>query len=225
MHASLIPADKRRAVGDAIEAVFSTREIDEIAPVRAGLSGALVCRVVVRGKPALLRVQMALDALRDPVRQYACMEAAAGAGLAPPLRYADAASGVAIMDFIEARPMSEYPGGGPAMAIEVGRMLATLREGPVFPPLVDYFDGMEAVTGGVLATGVLEETAARDPFAAYREIRDAYPRQAPEQWVSSHNDLNPSNILYDGQRLWLVDWESAFAADPFIDPAMVANSA
>jgi hypothetical protein len=151
------------------------------------------------------------------------METASASGLAPPLRYADAASGVAIMDFIETRPMSEYPGGGPALVIEVGHMLARLRQAAVFPPLVDYFDGMEAVIAGVLATGVLDETAAREPFAAYREIRDAYPRLAPEQWVSSHNDLNPSNILYDGQRLWLVDWESAFAADPFIDPAMLAN--
>jgi hypothetical protein len=41
--------------------------------------------------------------------------------------------------------------------------------------------------------------------------------------VSSHNDLNPGNVLYDGQRLWLVDWEAAFLADRYVDLATLAN--
>ena len=42
--------------------------------------------------------------------------------------------------------------------------------------------------------------------------------------VSSHNDLfKPDNILFDGQRIWLVDWEAAFLNDPYADLAAVAN--
>ncbi|WP_163592603.1 phosphotransferase, partial [Klebsiella pneumoniae] len=41
--------------------------------------------------------------------------------------------------------------------------------------------------------------------------------------VSSHNDLNPRNILYDGRRLWLVDWEAAFLPDRYFDLAALAN--
>ena len=41
--------------------------------------------------------------------------------------------------------------------------------------------------------------------------------------VSSHNDLNPGNIVYDGARLWLVDWDAAFRADRYVDLATLAN--
>ena len=42
--------------------------------------------------------------------------------------------------------------------------------------------------------------------------------------VSSHNDFfKPDNILFDGQRVWLVDWEAAFLNDRYADLAVVAN--
>ena len=44
---------------------------------------------------------------------------------------------------------------------------------------------------------------------------------APATFVSTHNDVNPANLLYDGNRLWLIDWESAKRNDPFIDIAQV----
>jgi thiamine kinase-like enzyme len=42
-------------------------------------------------------------------------------------------------------------------------------------------------------------------------------------WVSSHNDSIPSNILFDGDRLWLIDWESAYRNDPLVDVAIVLD--
>jgi hypothetical protein len=222
MHATLIPADKRQAVARALQVVFGTTEFDALTPLTAGMSGALVYRVVVEGRPALLRIEGDRDALHDPTRQYACLATAADAGVAPPLRFADPEAGVAIMDFVAERPRAEYPGGGAAMALEVVDLLTRLQATPVFPPLVDYLDGVDAVIANMLATGVLDTAAAAGHLAAWREVRDAYPRLGADQLVSSHNDLNPGNILYDGRRLYLVDWEAAFANDPHVDPAQLA---
>jgi thiamine kinase-like enzyme len=41
--------------------------------------------------------------------------------------------------------------------------------------------------------------------------------------VSSHNDLKPENTLFDGDRVWLVDWEAAFLNDRYHDLATVEN--
>jgi thiamine kinase-like enzyme len=41
--------------------------------------------------------------------------------------------------------------------------------------------------------------------------------------VSSHNDPTPGNILFDGERLWLIDWESACRNDPLVDAAIVLD--
>jgi hypothetical protein len=49
-----------------------------------------------------------------------------------------------------------------------------------------------------------------------------YPRYDTDL-VASHNDLKPQNILFDGNRIWLVDWESAFLNDQYADLAIVAN--
>lgn len=56
----------------------------------------------------------------------------------------------------------------------------------------------------------------------YGNLRARY-RTDPADLVASHNDLNPRNILYDGSRLWLVDWESAFLADRYVDLSCIAN--
>ena len=50
-----------------------------------------------------------------------------------------------------------------------------------------------------------------------------YSRLDPDL-APSHNDLfKPDNMLFDGNRLWLVDWEAAFQNDRYADLAVVAN--
>lgn len=41
--------------------------------------------------------------------------------------------------------------------------------------------------------------------------------------VMCHNDPHPNNVLDDGDRLWLIDWEYAGVGDPFFDFAGVAR--
>ena len=58
---------------------------------------------------------------------------------------------------------------------------------------------------------------------ATQQVAAVYPRHDPDM-VSSHNDLfKPDNILFDGHRVWLVDWEAAFLNDRYADLAVVAN--
>lgn len=45
-----------------------------------------------------------------------------------------------------------------------------------------------------------------------------------DEAVSSHNDILPRNLLFDGERLWLVDWESAYCNDPVVDMATMLDN-
>src|ERR1700744_4362504 len=101
MPADSIPAHRREDVDRALRFAFGTTAISGLTTRRGGLSSALVYRAVVRGRPCLIRAETVRDGFRDPVRHYACLGIAAEAGIAPPLRFADADRGVAIMDFIE----------------------------------------------------------------------------------------------------------------------------
>jgi Ser/Thr protein kinase RdoA (MazF antagonist) len=42
--------------------------------------------------------------------------------------------------------------------------------------------------------------------------------------VSSHNDPNAQNVIFDGERLWLIDWETAYRNDPLTDIAILIEN-
>ena len=190
----------------------------------AGLSSALVFRIVVRGCPYLLRVMMSTDAAPgpgrgDPTNQFACMRKGAEAGIAPRVWYTSTEDRVSITDFVEARPL-------PATEAVV-RLPATLQVLHALPPfpfprVVNYFDAVDGFVRKFQAAKILPESETEELFRGYARVASVYPRQDSDM-VSSHNDLKPENILFDGDRIWLVDWEAAFLNDRYFDLAVVAN--
>jgi aminoglycoside phosphotransferase (APT) family kinase protein len=218
---AFIPQERREAVLRAVEAAFPGAAIEKVEAITGGASGALIFKVVVRGADYLLRLEIGRDAFRDPERQYACLRIAAEAGVAPKLFYADARDGVAITDFVRAAPGDADKARG-VRAVAIVDQLLRLHAAPLFPRLVDYMQGMETLIGQVRETAILPPKGLFSMLSAFGALKAAYPAGAPDL-VSSHNDLNPNNILFDGERPWFVDWESAFAADRYVDLATVAN--
>jgi aminoglycoside phosphotransferase (APT) family kinase protein len=217
-----IPTDRRDAVDTALRTAFgASTTASRLDRISGGASGALIYRTEVGGATYLLRVEGPRTPLRNP-HQYVCMQTAADAGIAPAIRYLDADAGVVLMDYVATRPPSEHPGGNVGLVREFGALLARLQHTAPFPELRDYPVLLERLLGmlraKVFAPGLLDAHA--DGFARIREV---YPWDASSQ-VSSHNDPNPRNILFDGERLWLVDWETAYRNDPWVDVAIVAEN-
>ncbi|MDB5098601.1 MAG: hypothetical protein JWM80_3022 [Cyanobacteria bacterium RYN_339] len=199
---------------EALALTFPDRTVGAVSRLQ-GASGAEVFRVEVDARPYVLRVDTARDGFREPGRQYACHHIAAEAGVAPTLLYADPVAGVAIMDFVEsAAPQDKLT--------PIGAALRALHDAPAFPPLVDYMAGMDTIVAQFEAHAPLPASDVAAFVATYRAVAAAYPRPTDEL-VASHNDLNPSNILYSGGRAWFIDFEAAFAADRYVDLATVTN--
>ena len=99
----MIPEAKTAVVGRALQEAFGVNKFEDIRMLTAGLSTALVFRIVVRGCPYLLRIITRSDAMNDPTRQFACMKSAAAAGLAPRVWYTSTEDRISITDFVEAR--------------------------------------------------------------------------------------------------------------------------
>ena len=220
---STIAEDRRAAALAAIASVADPTSVTGISPTTPGASGASTLRVDASSGSYLLRLEPGRRGFQDPERSYPCLRAAAEAGIAPAVHYADEDAGVALMDFVVERPLTEFPGGEPALVRALGEMVDRLQSTAPFPRVTRDFGALVGVLlthicdGGLFAPGVLD-----GHVAGLSRIRDEYPHAAAQ--VSAHNDINPRNVLFDGERLWLVDWELAFSNDPLADIANIANN-
>ena len=221
----MIPQEKTAAVTRALQEAFGVTAFDNIRPMAEGNSTTLKYRIVVGGAPYLLRIILRTD---DPARHFANARAAAEAGVAPRVRYTSIEDKIAITDFVEGLPF-------PASQALV-RMPIVLRTLHALPPFADvpnrintscmYLlnggDGVDAFLAKFRESNFVPEAECDEVFARFEEVAAAYPRRESD-WVSSHNDLKPENLLFDGERAWLVDWEAAFRNDRYQDLAVIAT--
>jgi thiamine kinase-like enzyme len=213
----MIPEEKKAAVKQALQVAFGVSKFDDISLLTEGLSSALIFKITLLDKPYLLRIIMSTDEVADPAHWYDCMTSAANAGLAPRVWYTNTDDRVSITDFVEKRafPISEA-------RVKLPELLKRLHSLPPFPARLNYLERMDGFVQNFRASKILPESMTDEIFRRYEDIKSVYPRNTDEL-VSCHNDLKPENMLYDGERPWLVEWEAAFLNDPYMDLSVVAN--
>ena len=221
----MIAQEKSAAVARGLSEAFGVAECEDVRVLK-DLAASRVYRIVVRGSPFLLKISMRTS---DPARHYACMTAAAEAGLAPRVWYTSTEDRVSITDFVKAVPFSATDA-----RVRIPAALRRLHELPPFPGVPNHINtscmflmNKGAAVDGFLekfrAANVLSKSESEELFARYAELTAVYPHRDSDM-VSSHNDLfKPDNVLFDGERVWLVDWEAAFLNDRYADLAVVAN--
>jgi len=217
-----LPEEIRDRAQVALGSVFAGRAVETIAPLGGGASGAFPFRVEVSGRSYLLRIEGKPSPLRNP-QQYDSMRIAAEAGIAPRIHFLDPHSRVAVTDFIAHRPLQSYPGGASALVVALGALLRRLQETPAFPAFVAYPDIVARLFAHVRRTGLFAETVL-DRHVEHLERLSGDYAAGSTHLVSSHNDCIPANILFDGERLWLIDWESAYRNDALVDVAILLDT-
>jgi thiamine kinase-like enzyme len=125
-------------------------------------------------------------------------------------------TGVLVVRWLPARTWTD---ADMADAANLARLAATCRRLHAGPRFARDFD-MFAVQRRYLA--IVRERGFRLP-AGYEEflpVAEAIRRALaarPVRTVPCHNDLLPANVLDDGERLWVVDYEYAGNGDPFFE--------
>lgn len=148
---------------------------------------------------------------RDEVLAQA---AAAAHGLAPPVLWHDAATGLLVTEFIAGHNWSRFTAQQPASAARCGAWLQRLHRVPVPVGIARVDFGERAVRlGRALPKGVI---AGRLHERAARQRRCLGAAGDP---VLCHNDLHHLNIVDNGTRLVVLDWEYAGAGAPLMDLA------
>ena len=98
----MIPQEKSAAVTLGMKETFGVTEFEDIRDLTERPGSNRAFRITVRGSAYLLRINTRPG---DMTRHFICMQAAADAGLAPRVRYANAEDRISITDFVEAVPL------------------------------------------------------------------------------------------------------------------------
>ncbi|MCR8726168.1 phosphotransferase [Frigidibacter sp. ROC022] len=153
-------------------------------------------------------------------RELMAARAAAEAGFGPAVTYAE--PGVMVTAFLEARTWTEAdvtaaPERLAALLSEFHRRMSAHVSGEgycfwVFHVIRDYARN-------------LASAPVAPQLPAYLEIAEEMEAaQVPLPIVFGHHDLLPANILDDGQRLWLIDFEYAGFGTAMFDLAGAASN-
>jgi thiamine kinase-like enzyme len=220
----MIPPEKSAAVTLGLKEAFGVTEFDEIRDLTERPGSNRAFRIIVCGSAYLLRINTRPG---DMTRHFTCMQAAADAGLAPRVRYANAEDRISITDFVEAVPLPATDA-----LIRVPAALRTLHAQTPFPGspfnttctfLLNKGAALEGFLQNFRTSSILSESEAEELLAGYQKVVEVYS-PLDSDLAPGHNDLfKPDNMLFDGNRLWLVDWEAAFQNDRYADLAVVAN--
>jgi|GEM_PF-1526269 len=207
---------KYQTIKQAITDLFGCSEFTELRLLEGGKSSSQLFYAVVQKKRLVIRV-MGLDQdLADREQQITCLKIAAEHGIAPKCYDADANAGLIIMEFIEAKPFANSS----QHCLELARLLRKLHQLDNFPPA--YFGLFDYINSLINA---LNQTPLSAQLTAYfAQIAQIQTLLKPHLIVcAAHNDLHESNILFDGSRLYLIDWEAAGGEDPFFDLAAICT--
>lgn len=195
-------------------------EVWEVTTITQGLSGATVYSVATANGEFVLRIQD--PAKRDSwLRMIPMQRLAAEHGIAPELLLVDDEHLASVSVKIAGMHLglaASQPSSQPAVFASLCEVLAKLHT----LPIPEERAGEDSVTEArSIWSSQLERPGFPDwvakldaRFHAACAVLDGDPRR-----VLGHNDLNPVNGIWDGKRVWLVDWERAGPAHPYGDLA------
>lgn len=200
----------------------SVGAVERVEPMSGGLSGAGVYAVTAARGAFVLRVQgPGVDAAAF-ARQVRLLRRVADAGIAPAVVHVDEASRAVLSALVTGRPLGTAL-GDPAQR---PRALASVVDGL---RVLHALDPADVAPGDPLGfvRGAWQEARARPGFPGWAVLEPileggAAALAGDPRRVVSHNDVNPGNILWDGARAWLVDWDVCGLNHPHYDLAVFA---
>lgn len=199
-------------------------EITSVVPIHMGLSGAGVYEVRSSRGDYILRIQGKRNDESFWLQQLLILRRAAEHGIAPALVHVDEEARAIIMARIAGAPLHMALADPAARQTVIGGVVAQLRALHAIDPA-----GIAERDGVGYARGLWERQRQREGFpewcanigAMLDEIAAVLARDTRR--VVSHNDINPGNVLWDGTRAWLIDWEAAGLMHPYYDIAALST--
>jgi len=194
-----------------------------ITKIAAGLSGAGVYRIDAEAGVFVLKVAGTDQPLADWQRKLHMHQLAANAGLAPRIVHVDESRRAIVSEFVVDKSFPALywnPATREAALSLLGRTLRRVHALPLPADSVtnDPRDFLASILSGLDGNFTMPSFVIE---AAQRVLAEE-PPPSESTPVFSHNDVNPTNLVFDGERLLLLDWDTSGTNDPFYDLAAIS---
>ncbi|GAA1679699.1 hypothetical protein GCM10009765_31140 [Fodinicola feengrottensis] len=173
-------------------------------------------QVLVDGRPvSVLREPASDDALLgiDRTTERRAAQQAHDLGVAPPVLAASNSGAMRIGWVNNAVAMSADALLNDDFRLRLCETLRLLHSGPALGRVLDHSAVQTHLLAGVRDRG-LALPAGYEDLPGRVDHLAAVLRRQPMPAVPCHNDLSAGNVLDDGERLWLIDFEYAADAEP-----------
>ncbi|HAT8648937.1 TPA: phosphotransferase [Legionella pneumophila] len=208
--------DKRlELVPNIIKSVFNLTWDGELFELNGGGSSSAIYKFKINNIRYVLRL-MGLDApIKDRLTQIICAKEAASINLGPQCYYSDAEQGIVIMEYIESQTLSKE-----IVLKEMPSLLSKMHSKTQFPePFCIIFPYMKDFITNICNAVPSEEII--EYLTSILKLMEFLNEH--RELASCHNDLNTENVLFDGTRIVLIDFEAAGEEDPYFDLATVCQ--
>ena len=214
-------------IADPIEQVQSLslwNNLTSCEPLTGGLTNH---NFLVRDDTGQYVVRLGYDILEHHVMRFnelAASKAAHEAGISPKIIHSE--PGIMVMDFIPSRALSAEDTRSQAYLDRIVPLIKTCHQKvPNFlrgPSLLFWvYQVMRDYTWTLRDSKSTHCSILPDLEDKARKLEAA---SGPHEFVFGHNDLISANILDDGERLWLIDWDYAGFNSPLFDLGGLASN-
>ena len=197
--------------------------VRSVETIQVGLSGAEVHGVSTDSGDYVLRIAPIFDRERW-AHELVVRRLTSDAGIAPALEWVDDDRGLTLSRRIGGRGFVSALGDASERTRALGSLARTLARLHALP-----CDGLVVADPAAFAHASWRVQSTRAGFPAWAAPAFAHVERAERllagdtRLTPSHNDLNPANVLWDGERVWLVDWEQSGLTHPYYDMAALST--
>lgn len=147
-----------------------------------------------------------------------CTRLAAELGVAPEVVWCE--DGVLVSAFVDGTVLAPENAAEPDRLRRVARALRAIHEaGPRVRGHMLWFSVFQVVRTYVHDARRRGLALPCEPDTLLAEVRDLERELDAPRPVFCHGDMMPGNVLDDGERVWIIDWEYAGIGDPRFDLA------
>lgn len=221
LHSIIREPEAITAIEEALLQSFQTTTVQEITPLTGGLSASGVYQIRINEQYYVLKLDNSTPGSGDG-KALSCMEIAATAGIAPPVIYRDTIKGISITRFIASTPLSTAFTSPDLLLHQLALTIRSIHALPLFTKKSSLPKTVEMLIEAFSNSGMLSGPVFEEAFSQFAVIKACYPWQDSDL-VSSHNDLNPNNIFWGNDQVWVIDGDAATQNDRYVDLAIAAN--